>query len=154
MHYKANWLLIVDNLSDFAHLAFVHTKTLGGSEEYAFVTKPVAVERLARGFRVERWHMNAAAAAVPPQGHSETHRTSVDRRNIGHMEIPGIFMLESLFAPAGNGAEKGNFARRARVPQLPVHDTRDAPHHALLLELPEQLRRRPALASRSRCTRA
>jgi phenylpropionate dioxygenase-like ring-hydroxylating dioxygenase large terminal subunit len=22
MHYKANWLLIVDNLSDFAHLAF------------------------------------------------------------------------------------------------------------------------------------
>ena len=33
MHYKANWLLIVDNLSDFAHLAFVHTHTLGGSEE-------------------------------------------------------------------------------------------------------------------------
>jgi len=30
MHYKANWLLIVDNLSDFAHLAFVHTNTLGG----------------------------------------------------------------------------------------------------------------------------
>ena len=26
MHYKANYLLIVDNLSDFAHLAFVHTK--------------------------------------------------------------------------------------------------------------------------------
>ena len=52
MHYKANWLLIVDNLSDFAHLAFVHTKTLGGSEEYAFVTRPTAVERLPRGFRV------------------------------------------------------------------------------------------------------
>ena len=41
MHYKANWLLIVDNLSDFAHLAFVHTNTLGGSEEYAYKTKPV-----------------------------------------------------------------------------------------------------------------
>ena len=25
MHYKAHWLLIVDNLSDFAHIAFVHT---------------------------------------------------------------------------------------------------------------------------------
>ena len=36
MHYDANYLLIVDNLSDFAHLAFVHTKTLGGSEEYAY----------------------------------------------------------------------------------------------------------------------
>ena len=43
MHYDANYLLIVDNLSDFAHLAFVHTKTLGGSEEYAYVTKPVAM---------------------------------------------------------------------------------------------------------------
>ena len=59
MHYKANWLLIVDNLSDFVHLAFVHTKTLGGTEEYAFKTRPVAIERLDNGFRVERWHMNA-----------------------------------------------------------------------------------------------
>ena len=59
MHYKANWLLIVDNLSDFAHLAFVHTNTLGGSEEYAYKTKPVAIEKLDDGFRVERWHMDA-----------------------------------------------------------------------------------------------
>ena len=49
MHYDANWLFIVDNLSDFAHLAFVHTKTLGGSEEYAYKTKPVAIERLPDG---------------------------------------------------------------------------------------------------------
>ena len=46
LHYDANWLLIVDNLSDFAHLAFVHTNTLGGSEEYAYTTKPTAIERL------------------------------------------------------------------------------------------------------------
>jgi phenylpropionate dioxygenase-like ring-hydroxylating dioxygenase large terminal subunit len=36
LHYAANYLLIVDNLSDLSHLAFVHTKTLGGSEEYAY----------------------------------------------------------------------------------------------------------------------
>ncbi len=46
MHYEANWLLIVDNLSDLAHLAWVHTHTLGGSEEYAFVSKPIAIEKL------------------------------------------------------------------------------------------------------------
>ena len=40
LHYDANYLLIVDNLSDFSHLAFVHAKTLGGSEEYAFMSKP------------------------------------------------------------------------------------------------------------------
>ncbi len=62
--YKANWLLIVDNLSDFAHLAFVHTNTLGGSEEYAYKTKPVAIEA-GDGFRVERWHAWAPCAALP-----------------------------------------------------------------------------------------
>src|SRR5438067_13535640 len=43
MHYRANWLLIVDNLSDFAHLAVVHTHTLGGSGGSAYNTKPVAI---------------------------------------------------------------------------------------------------------------
>ena len=58
MHYDANYVLIVDNLSDLAHLAIVHTKTLGRSDQYAYVTKPVGLERLERGFRHERWHMN------------------------------------------------------------------------------------------------
>ena len=108
MHYDANYLLIVDNLSDFAHLAFVHAKTLGGSEEYAFKTKPVAIERLERGFRVERWHMDAE----PPPFHRKVvrNRDRIDRRNVGTMHVPGIFFLESVFAPAGAGAEKGNLA--------------------------------------------
>jgi phenylpropionate dioxygenase-like ring-hydroxylating dioxygenase large terminal subunit len=129
MHYDANWLLIVDNLSDFAHLAFVHTKTLGGSEEYAFVTRPVAVERLPRGFRVERWHMNAE----PPPFHRKVipdPDQRVDRRNIGHMEIPGIFMLETLFTPAGSGAEKGSRtgAREYRNCQFMTPETRRSTH--------------------------
>jgi len=36
LRYNANWMLIVDNLADFSHLSFVHTNTLGGSEDYAF----------------------------------------------------------------------------------------------------------------------
>jgi phenylpropionate dioxygenase-like ring-hydroxylating dioxygenase large terminal subunit len=105
MHYKADYRLIVDNLADFSHLAFVHTHTLGGSEEYAFKTKPVAVERLDNGFRVERWSMNAA----PPPFHRMVVREDalLDRRNIGLMHVPGVFFLETLFAPAGSGAEKG-----------------------------------------------
>ena len=42
-----------------AHLAFVHTHALGGSEEYAYKTKPVAIEKLDDGFRVECWHIGA-----------------------------------------------------------------------------------------------
>jgi vanillate O-demethylase monooxygenase subunit len=132
MHYDANWLLIVDNLSDFAHLAFVHTKTLGGSEEYAYVTKPLVMERMERGFRVERWHMNAA----PPPFHRKVipaaERTqNVDRRNVGHMHIPGTFFLDTLFSPAGSGAELGNLAgsREYRNCQFMTPETEKTTHH-------------------------
>jgi len=106
LHYDANYLLIVDNLSDFSHLAFVHTRTLGGSEEYAFKSKPTAIERLADGFRVERWHMDAP---TPPYHKRVSPKPEkVDRRNIARMYVPGIFFMETLLAPAGSGAEKGN----------------------------------------------
>jgi vanillate O-demethylase monooxygenase subunit len=113
LHYDANYLLIVDNLSDFSHLAFVHTKTLGGSEEYAFVTKPTVIERLERGFRVERWHVDSD----PPPFHKKVIRDKagkVDRRNIATMVIPGIFTMETLFAPAGRGAQAGDDAAEAK----------------------------------------
>ena len=128
MHYDANYLLIVDNLSDFTHLAFVHVKTLGGSEEYAFKTRPVSIERLERGFRVERWHMDAE----PPPFHRKVvrNRDKVDRRNVGTMHVPGIFFLESVFAPAGSGAEKGNLegARQYRNCQFFTPETRRTTH--------------------------
>jgi vanillate O-demethylase monooxygenase subunit len=131
MHYDANWLLIVDNLSDFAHLAFVHTNTLGGSEEYAYKTKPVAVERLPNGFKVERWHMDAA----PPPFHNKVLPAAekgkpVDRRNVGHMLEPGIFFLESMFSPAGSGSERGNRegTREYRNCQFMTPETRRTTH--------------------------
>jgi len=129
LHYDANWLLIVDNLSDFAHLAFVHTNTLGGSEAYAYKTKPVAIERLSDGFRVERWHM----ASDSPPFHRKVipdKDAKVDRRNIGRMYIPGVFFLESMFAPAGNGAERGNLegARQYRNCQYMTPETWGTTH--------------------------
>jgi len=128
MHYDANYLLIVDNLSDFAHLAFVHTKTLGGSEEYAYKSKPTAIERLEDGFRVERWHMDADA----PPFHAKVVRNAgkVDRRNIARMHAPGIFFMETLFSPAGTGAEKGNLqgAKQYRNCQFFTPETRKSTH--------------------------
>jgi vanillate O-demethylase monooxygenase subunit len=128
LHYDANYLLIVDNLSDFAHLAFVHTKTLGGSEEYAYKSKPLAIERLEDGFRVERWHMNAPC----PPFHKKVVRNVpfVDRRNVGRMHVPGIFFLESLFGPAGLGLEKGNMvdAKQYRNCQFFTPETKRSTH--------------------------
>ena len=130
MHYKANWLLIVDNLSDFAHLAFVHTNTLGGSDEYAYKTKPVAIERLDDGFRVERWHMDADS---PPYHRKviPNKADKVDRRNIGRMLVPGVFLLDTMFAPAGKGAEKGvavEGTRQYRNAQFMTPETRSTTH--------------------------
>ena len=131
LHYNANWLLIVDNLSDFAHLAFVHTNTLGGSEEYAYKSKPVAIERLENGFRVERWHRDS----LPPPYHRKVipaseHGMNVDRRNIATMLVPGIFLMETLFAPAGSGAEHGDLAgvRQYRNSQYMTPETRRTTH--------------------------
>ena len=35
-------------------------------------------------------------------------KNRVDRRNIARMHIPGVFFMETLFAPAGSGAERGH----------------------------------------------
>ena len=56
--------------------------------------------------RVVRWHMNSDP---PPFLRKVIPNKSdkVDRRNIARMLVPGIFLMETLFAPAGAGAEKG-----------------------------------------------
>jgi vanillate O-demethylase monooxygenase subunit len=129
LHYDASYLLIVDNLSDFSHLAFVHTKTLGGSEEYAYVSKPTVIERLERGFRVERWHLNSDS----PPFHKKVipdRNVKVDRRNIATMLVPGIFTMETLFAPVEQGAPQGNVAgaRQYRNCQFMTPETERSTH--------------------------
>ena len=70
-------------------------------------------------------------ADVPPF-HRKVVRDiqKVDRRNIGRMHVPGIFFLESLFAPAGSGAEQGNLAgaKQYRNCQFFTPETRRSTH--------------------------
>jgi len=127
LHYDANWLLIVDNLSDFAHLAFVHTNTLGGSEEYAYETKAIEIERLDNGFRVERWHKNSDS----PPYHKRVipdKDAKVDRRNIAEMLIPGIFLMETMFSPAGSNDYSLEGTRQYRNSQYMTPETRRTTH--------------------------
>jgi len=127
LHYDANWLLIVDNLSDFAHLAFVHTNTLGGSEEYAYETKHIDIERLDNGFRVERWHKDSDA----PPYHKRVipdKDAKLDRRNIAEMLVPGIFLMETMFAPAGASDYSLESTRQYRNCQYMTPETRGTTH--------------------------
>jgi len=129
LHYDANWLLIVDNLADFTHLAFVHAKTLGGSEEYAYASTPQEIERLDRGFGFARWHMDSA----PPPYHSKVSpegTTQVDRCNTVRMLIPGIFFMETVFAPVGWDQDGGDMTnvREYRNCQYMTPETRATTH--------------------------
>lgn len=100
LHYDANWLLIVDNLADFSHLAFVHTNTLGGSEDYA-TESAQAVERLANGFEFERWHRESDQPPYLKRVTPWHENTLVDRRNFVRMYTPGVFLMDTQFGPVG-----------------------------------------------------
>ena len=129
MHYDANWMLIVDNLADFSHLAFVHTNTLGGSEEYAYVSTAQEVDQLERGFRFVRWHKDSA----PPPYHQKVSpegSARVDRRNDVRMLVPGVFFMETTFAPVGWDPDSGDFngVRQYRNCQYMTPETRSTSH--------------------------
>lgn len=129
LHYEANWMLIVDNLADFSHLAWVHTNTLGGSEEYAYKTHSQPIDEIEGGFGFERWHRDAA----PPPYHEKVSpegAARVDRCNVVKMLIPGIFFMETTFTPAGVAADDpGNDkVRRYRNCQYMTPETRSTSH--------------------------
>lgn len=128
LHYDANWLLIVDNLSDFSHVAFVHADTLGGSEAYAYDTQAENMEKLDNGFAVERWHRDS----LPPPFHRKVipaseHEVKLDRCNKMEMYLPGVFLMETLFEPVGDQASKGQL-REYRNCQYMTPETRNSSH--------------------------
>ena len=129
LHYDANYLLIVDNLSDFAHLAFVHTQHAGRLGGIRFQDQAGCRSNgWSAGFQVERWHMNSS----PPPFHRRVVRSDapVDRCNRAVMHVPGVFFMETLFAPAGSGAEKGELqgAKQYRNCQFFTPETRTSTH--------------------------
>jgi phenylpropionate dioxygenase-like ring-hydroxylating dioxygenase large terminal subunit len=91
MHYKANHLLISDNILDFSHLSYVHEKTLGGSTAIAG-TRP-KTERLERGVRLTREIFNSAPA--PNHVKLGAPTGPVDRWWIYDYLLPGILLLDS-----------------------------------------------------------
>jgi vanillate O-demethylase monooxygenase subunit len=107
LNYDANWLLIMDNLADFSHLAFVHTNTLGGSEDYALSSEQ-QVDRLPNGFEFTRVHENDD----PPPYHAKVTPlgpdTPVDRRNKVTLLTPGVFFMETIFSPVGWDPDSGD----------------------------------------------
>jgi len=122
----------------------------GGSEEYAFKSKPTAIERLDDGFRVERLAHERAAAAVPQEGRARPGRG----RPAQHRPdaCPGIFFMETLFSQAGSGAEKAS-SEGAKQYRNCQSSRGDVTQHAFLLDylhdydLQDRMSRSPSITA-------
>lgn len=103
LHVQANWQLIVDNLLDLTHLAFVHETTIGNS---ALVDQAaVKVARNQENVVVTRWIIDAPA---PPTFVKVGHfSTNVDRWQIIDFLPPAFLRLDVGATPTGTGAPEG-----------------------------------------------
>lgn len=106
--FKANYLLVLDNLLDFSHLSYVHENSLGGSKTIAEIRPKV--EQTDKGVKLTRWYLGEPKFAPYLKGY-ERFTGPVDRWNIYHLStLSNHFSMSSGSAPAGTGAPEGNIA--------------------------------------------
>ena len=103
LHVKANWQLIVDNLLDLTHLAFVHETTIGNS---ALVDNAaVKVTRAPGNVVVTRWIIDSPAPPTFVKAGGFT--ANVDRWQIIDFVPPAFLRLDVGATPTGTGAPEG-----------------------------------------------
>ena len=103
LYVQANWQLIVDNLLDLTHLAFVHETTIGNM---ALVDNPaVKVARSGDNVDVTRWMIDKPA---PPTFVKVGGFTgNVDRWQMINFTPPAFLRLDVGATPTGTGAPEG-----------------------------------------------
>ncbi len=103
LHVNANWQLIVDNLLDLTHLAFVHETTIGNS---ALVDNAnVKVTHTDNTVVVTRWIVDAPAPPTFVKAGGFT--ANVDRWQIVDFQPPAFLRLDVGATPTGTGAPQG-----------------------------------------------
>jgi phenylpropionate dioxygenase-like ring-hydroxylating dioxygenase large terminal subunit len=100
---KANHLLVLDNLLDLSHIAYVHNSTIGNAavaEQAAVKTK-----RLGQNVRVTR-EMNDVPAP-PTYAEFGPHQGQFDRWQLSEFRPPGYFWINNGSAACGWRPEDG-----------------------------------------------
>jgi phenylpropionate dioxygenase-like ring-hydroxylating dioxygenase large terminal subunit len=106
LHYQAHYMLIVDNLLDFTHLAWVHPTTLG-TDSSAELKPEISADHSGSGtLTISRWYLNDD---MPPM-HQRVASFSgkVDRWQIYQWSPPALMRMDAGSAPTGTGAQDGH----------------------------------------------
>lgn len=103
LHIKANYRLMIQNLLDLTHLAFVHRSTIGNRA--VVDNADVRFDRGENEVKVTRWMLDIP----PPPAYVKAGRFTgnIDRWMIVHYAPPGFCRLYTGGCPAGTGAPEG-----------------------------------------------
>jgi len=107
IHVKCDYRLVVDNLMDLTHEAFVHGSSIGNR---AVAEAPFEVTHGNRTATITRWMRNIDA---PPfwagqLQHARGYVGKVDRWQIIRFEAPCTIAIDVGVAPTGTGAPEGD----------------------------------------------
>jgi len=106
LHVKCDYRLVVDNLMDLTHEAFVHGSSIGNS---AVAEAPFAATHTETSATVTRWMRDIEA---PPFWAEQLRQPGkVDRWQIINFEPPCTVAIDVGVAPAGTGAPEGDRSR-------------------------------------------
>jgi len=100
---KTNYMMMMDNLMDPSHLAYVHAKTIGGSPE-AHAKVEFRMEETARGFRSERWMIESPAP--PTYVKAAGFKGKIDRWHRREYIAPTTVLLNNGAIDSGKGARQ------------------------------------------------
>jgi phenylpropionate dioxygenase-like ring-hydroxylating dioxygenase large terminal subunit len=116
LHVQCDYRLIIENLLDLTHLAFVHASTIGNSA--VAEQADVKFDRSDTDVTVTRWTLDAPPPPTYAKvGHFPGH---VDRWQIINFEPPGYIRLDVGACPAGTGAPQGHFENGIRMRNMNV----------------------------------
>lgn len=106
MDYEAHYLLINDNLTDFTHLSYVHSKSFGASEEFA--QRLPTISRVPRGIRVQRWLTRSIgdSGTMLDEDRTTPLHEAEQWQSYDYL-APGILRMYSGFFPAGTAERLG-----------------------------------------------
>ena len=104
-HVKGSYRLLIENLLDLSHVAYVHASTLGTD---GVVNFPVKVSREEDKVHVERWIFDEPAPPMFKLVGGFEDNQAVDRWQLIHYQEPSHFVIDVGCAVAGTGATEGD----------------------------------------------